>query len=563
MFLSPRKLQPHGRKQAFTSHNLSIRTMKKYPFPFVVLCTFLTGLLQTVLLADKGNWPSWRPVSGTGSAEGATPPLEWGDDKNIKWKVAVPGAGFSTPIVWGDTIYLLTAVPVESEAENLDQRRALPPNGNSDAARGPGGRQPGQAGPAGQRGPGGPGGFDRDAIIKEFDKDGDGELNETERDAMRTEMQSRRGGPGRGGPGGEVAGPGGRPQRGAGGGQRGGGNGPDANLKVHQFKVVAVDRNTGKIRWEKVAREERPHEGHHPSHGYADASPITDGEHLFVSFGSRGIYCFDMDGNLIWETDLGDMRTRVGFGEGASPALAGDKLIILWDTEDESYIAALDKGTGEEVWRTERDERTSWTTPFVLEVSGKLQIIVAGSNATRTYDAESGDLIWQASGLTSNVIPVPVVGHGNVYVASGYQGNAIQAIQLDSQGDVSGSSKIVWRVRESAPYVASPVLSGKRLYATKSTDAYISCLNALTGEYYYQDQKLDDLRGIYASPLAANGYLYVVGREGTTVVLKDSETFEIVATNKLDDKIDASPVAIGGELFLRGHQYLYCISKGG
>jgi outer membrane protein assembly factor BamB len=526
---------------------------------FLLSSVFLGNSLVGLSAETSGNWPTWRPASGNGVAEQATPPVEWGDSKNVKWKTAIPGAGFSTPIIWEDKIFLLSALPVEGSATDVITERGGPTQaGNTSAGQGQGRRQGG-----GERGPGGgrAGGGPTPEIIAEFDKDGDGELNEEERNALRTELRARRGNQASGRP---DQGTGGQAQRPGGGGQRRGGGGnpntPTGNLQVHQFKVIAVDRNSGDILWEKLAREEKPHEGHHPSHGYADASPVTDGQYLYASFGSRGIYCYDLDGNLVWEKDLGDMRTRVGFGEGASPALAGNHLIILWDNEDQSYIVALDKNTGEQVWRQDRDERTSWTTPLIQEVDGKLQVIVAGTNATRSYDSESGDLIWEASGLTSNVIPMPVVGHGNVYVASGYQGNSVQAIKLSSRGDVTDTDGVIWRVRQSAPYVASPVLSGNRLYVTKSTDAFISSLDALTGEYFYRDEKLDDLRGIYGSPLAANGHLYVVGREGTTVVLMDSEKFEIVATNKLDDRIDSSPVAIGDDLFIRGHKYLYCFS---
>jgi outer membrane protein assembly factor BamB len=181
---------------------------------------------------------------------------------------------------------------------------------------------------------------------------------------------------------------------------------------------------------------------------------------------------------------------------------------------------------------------------------------------SRSYDVATGELIWEARGLTSNVIPTPVVGHGLVYLTSGYQGNSIQAIRLSARGDVSESPSIVWSARKSAPYVPSPVLSGDRLYVSKSNDAYLSCLNALTGEVHYQDQRLEGLRGIYASPVVARGHLYVVGRDGTVAVLKDAPGFEIVATNKLSDKIDASPAVVGRELFLRGHDYLYCIAEG-
>jgi outer membrane protein assembly factor BamB len=157
---------------------------------------------------------------------------------------------------------------------------------------------------------------------------------------------------------------------------------------------------------------------------------------------------------------------------------------------------------------------------------------------------------------------MPVTGHGMVYVMSGFQGYSIQAIKLSSRGDVSETDSVAWSIKQSAPYVPSPVLSGDRLYMSKSNDAYLSCVNALTGETLYKDQALAGVRGIYASPIAANGFLYIVGREGTVMVIKDSPQFEVVATNKLNDRIDASPVMLEKELFLRGHDFLYCIAEG-
>jgi outer membrane protein assembly factor BamB len=441
-------------------------------------------LLPRISLAEGVSaWPTWRGSSNSGVAPGAQPPLTWSDTKNIKWKAKIPGYGFSTPIVWKDRIFLLTAIELPAASAAAPTSRVVP-------------------------------------------------------DASITAQRQ-------------------------GGGRKGGGGfgGGPAPTKPYEFVVIALDRATGKIVWQKTARKETPHEGHHASHGYASASPVTDGVHLYVSFGSRGLYCYDLQGNLKWEKDLGNMRTRGGFGEGASPALAGRLLIGNWDHEDQSFIVGLDKKTGAEVWRKERDERSSWSTPLIVEHEGRLQAIVSATNRTRSYDALTGEVIWEAGGMTANVIPTPVVGHGNVYLMSGFQGRSIQAIKLSSRGDVTDTDNIVWSVRHSAPYVPSPVLSGDRLYMSKSNDAYLACLNAHTGESYYQDQALEGMRGIYASPVAANGYLYVVGREGMVMVLKDAPKFEIVATNILSDRIDASPVMLGKELFLRGHEYVYCIAE--
>jgi outer membrane protein assembly factor BamB len=466
----------------------------RFPLPAVFFALALPGFVDA---AEVSAWPTWRGSSATGAAPGTQPPLTWSDTQNIKWKTKIPGLGFSTPIIWKDRIFLMTAIETSEEgAAATTASEATPPP----SAPPPGGPPPRGGDPKGKGG--------------------------------------KRGGPGGG------SGPGPKPS------------------KFHEFVVLAVDRGTGKIVWQKTARREVPHEGRHPTNSFASASPATDGERLYVPFGSRGFYCYDLQGNRIWEKDLGDMRTRNSFGEGSSPALAGDKLIITWDHEGQSFIVALDKKTGSEVWRKNRDERSSWSTPVIVEVGGKLQAIVAASTRTRSYDVATGELVWEASGLTTNVIPTPVVGHGMIYVMSGYTGNSIQAIKLSARGDVSDSASIVWSARKSAPYVPSPVLSGERLYMGKSNDASLSCLNALTGEVHYQDQRLEGLRSIYASPVAANGHVYVVGREGTVMVLKDAAKFEVVATNKLNDKLDASPAIVGQELFLRGHEFLYCISKG-
>jgi outer membrane protein assembly factor BamB len=454
-----------------------------------VLTAALTLAALPGAAAELSAWPTWRGPSGQGIAPGAQPPLTWGDDQNIKWKTKIPGLGFSTPIIWQDRIFLLTAIALDEPVPPP----AAAPTPAPDPAPAP---------------------------------------------ATSGEQTQR---PRRGGGGGPPSGP--------------------TPTKFHEFVVLALDRNSGKILWQKTARKEVPHEGHHQTSTFASASPVTDGKYLWVPFGSRGFYCYDLQGNLIWEKDLGNMRTRGGFGEGSSPAIAGKLLIITWDHEEQSFIVALDKMTGAEVWRKDRDERSSWSTPLVVEVEGKQQAIVAGTTRTRSYDVATGDLVWEASGLTGNVIPTPVTGHDMVYVMSGFRGNSIQAIKLSSKGDVTETPNIVWSARRSAPYTPSPVLSGDRLFMTKTNDAYLSCLNALTGEAHYQDQPLAGVRSIYASPIAANGHLYIIGREGTALVLKDSTTYEVVATNKLSDRIDASPVALGKQLFLRGHEYLYCIAE--
>jgi outer membrane protein assembly factor BamB len=450
-------------------------------FPHFLAASILGSTLMSA--AGLSSWPEWRGTTGTGTAPGATPPTTWSDQQNIRWKTKIGGLGFSTPIVWKDRVYLLTAI--ETSEDQAPAPAAAP------SAPAPGGDQKGR------------------------------------------------------------------------GGKKGGFGGGGKPTKVHEFTVVALDRATGAVAWKKVARREVPHEGKHQTNSFASASPLTDGEHLYASFGSRGLYCYDLQGNLKWEKDLGDMQTRNGFGEGSSPALAGHLLIVPWDQETGSFIVALDKKTGAEVWRQARDERTGWATPLVVSVGGKQQAVLPATKRTRSYDVATGEMIWEASGLGTNVIPTPITGHGMVYVTSGFQGFFIQAIKLTARGDVSTGPDMVWQQKKGTPYVASPVLSGDRIFVTKEREAFLSCLNALTGEYHFVDQPLEGMRGgIYASPLAAGGHLYVVGREGLVVVLKDTTKFEVVAKNQLSDNLDASPVAVDRELFLRGHEYLYCIAEG-
>jgi outer membrane protein assembly factor BamB len=412
--------------------------------------------------ADNG-WPRWRGPLATGAAPNANPPTQWSETENIKWKEAIPGFGTSTPVIWGDRVFVLTARPSGTKPE------AKPAAGN-----------------------------------------------------------------------------------------------PFGSFKpedLYQFIVLCYNRADGSLRWQRIAREEVPHEGHHRDHGFASASPVTDGEHLYVSFGSRGIYCFDLDGEPVWERDLGEMETRNNFGEGASPALHGDTLVINWDHEGADFIVALDKRTGETRWRKDRDEPTSWATPLIVEHENRPQVIVNATSKVRSYDLASGDVLWELGGQTVNVIPSPVAQDGVVYVTSGFRGSALFAIRLGASGDLEGTESILWSHDKSTPYVPSPLLHEGLLYFVSGNTGMLSCFDAKTGRMHYEAERLPGLFGIYASPVAAAGRVYVMGRDGTAVVLKLGPELEVLATNKLDDKVDASLAVVDRELFVRGHQYLYCIAE--
>lgn len=468
--------------------------------------TLLLGLLASPVLfaaepAADSQWPQWRGPLANGVAPHADPPVTWSETKNVRWKYAIPGYGTSTPIVWGNRVFVVTAVPTgrknaatTTTGTSLATADAPPPP--------PPGGQPGRP---------------------------------------------RRGGAG--GPGGPPGGP-------------GGGMRSEQPTEIQAFTVIAVDRQTGKPLWQKVAREQIPHEGHHRDHGYASFSPVTDGEHLYTYFGSRGLYAYDLEGNLKWEQDFGDMQTRAGFGEGGSLALHGDTLVVQWDHEGADFIAALDKRTGKQRWRRERNEDTTWSTPLVVTHAGRTQVVANASNRVRSYDLQTGEPLWECGGMTANVIPTPVSDGELLYAISGFRGAALLAIRLGRTGDLTDSAEaIAWRHTKNTPYVPSPLLYADRLYFCSVNNAMVSTVDTRTGKALVDAERIEGVNGVYASPVGAAGRVYLVGRDGNTAVLKHGDRLEVLATNRLDDKFDASAAAVGKELFLRGQRNLYCLAE--
>ena len=329
-----------------------------------------------------------------------------------------------------------------------------------------------------------------------------------------------------------------------------------------KFVVVCLDRKTGAVIWQRTAREEVPHEGHHKTDGgYACYSPVTDGRNVYAYFGSRGLYCYDFDGNRKWERELGKMKIVMTFGEGGSPALCADKIIINRDHEGESTILAINKFTGETIWEIKRDETTSWSTPLVIEHAGRSQVVVSATKRVRSYDCDTGKVIWECGGQTRNCIPSPVSGFGMVFATSGFRGSALQAITLGRSGDLTGSDAVKWSVNRSTPYVPSPLLYDDKLYVIAGNNAILSCFQADTGAVNFPQKRLEGLAGIYASPVGAAKRVYLVGRDGKAMVIKQAKDLEVLATNSLDEHFDASPAIADNELFLRGKKYLYCIAE--
>ena len=340
--------------------------------------------------------------------------------------------------------------------------------------------------------------------------------------------------------------------------------GGEASRGVHQFLVMAIDRDTGHTIWERIANEQEPHEAGHPSNStWASSSPVTNGARVYAYFESFGLYAYDMDGTLMWEKDFGDKGMRNEFGEGSTPALFGNTLVIVWDhLNGDSFVAAVDARTGDELWQVPRDEIDTWATPIILNVSGRPQVIVPAMERVLSYDLENGSVIWESDGLTMNAIPSPVYENGLVFLMSGFRGNALKAIRVaDARGNIDGTDAVVWTLDRDTPYVPSPVLVDGILYFLKTNSGILSAFDAETGVPHYRNQRLAGLANVFSSPVAAQGRLYFTGRNGTTVVVRSGARFDVLATNTLDDGFDASPALVDNVIYLRGYRYLYAISE--
>jgi outer membrane protein assembly factor BamB len=440
--------------------------MRFLPATAMAICLFASAQSGEPGKADAlASWPQWRGPLGTGASPTAQPPIEWSESKNIRWKTPLPGKGHSTPIVWGDQIFLTTAIPY---GDPIKPRFVRP--------------------------------------------------------------------------------------------------GAHDNLSMtyhHEFAVLAVSRKTGKLLWQQTMTKAAPLEAGHVSGSLASASPVTDGERVFAFFGSYGLYCLDTNGKLLWKKDLGEMHSKHGHGEGSSPALHGDTLIVNWDHEEQSFVVALDKRTGQQRWRLARAEDTSWATPIVVEHGGKAQVIVPGTNRIRAYDLASGEVIWECGGLSSNIVASPVAANGVVYAGSSYDTRALLAIRLEgAKGDITGTKQVVWSRTRSTPYVPSPLLYGDTLYNLQHYQGVLVRIDVKTGEDQGDPIRLTAIRNVYSSPVGAAGRVYVTSREGVTQVIGHGEQSpKMLAVNRLDETFSASAALTGRELFLRGERYLYCIAE--
>jgi outer membrane protein assembly factor BamB len=444
-------------------HNLFIRSV------ILVLVHQICASTVGDVLSGQ-NWPQWRGPYFSGACPECNPPIEWSEQKNIHWKIEVPGKGYSTPAIWDNQIFLTTTV---ASAQNKSSGSWL-------------------------------------QHLKFW---------EDEEETIGAD-------------------------------------------NIHTFLVLSIDRNTGEIIWQCKVREQVPAVRTHVTGSWASHSPVTDGKHVYAYFGSHGLYCLDLAGQILWERDLGKLNKDEGFGEGSTPALYQDKLIILRDHEGPSKLMILNKLTGETVWEVDREANTSWTSPLVIDVLDKPQVITTATNWVAGYDLESGRLIWECSGLSGYPIPTPIPSNGWIYVMNGYQGRMVMAIRLDgARGDISGSKSVVWKYSKSAPYTPSALLVDGLLYFLKDEKGLLTCLDSKTGEEVYYSKRLRGTGYVLASPVGTKERIYVLGEKGKTYVIKHGREFEILAVNTLDDHFAASPVMIDEHLYLRGAKYLYCITE--
>jgi outer membrane protein assembly factor BamB len=331
--------------------------------------------------------------------------------------------------------------------------------------------------------------------------------------------------------------------------------------QFYQLLLLCYDATNGKEIWRQTVTEAVPHQGHHPDNNFASATLTTDGKRLYVPFASLGFYCYSLTGEFIWKRELGQVDTRLSFGEASSLVVHDGKVLICRDNEGQSYMVALNSESGETMWRVDRDEPSAWATPLIVKRKDRTHVVTNGKTRIRSYDLGDGALLWECGGQVSNVTPCPVADGDLVFCMSGYRGNSAQAIKIDSNGDITGGEQVAWSLNRSTPYVPSPILHRGLLYFTQTNSGILNCVDAESGESVIERTRMEGISNLYASPVAADGRIYFVGRSGATLVLQHGREFKVLALNQLDDFFDASPALAGDTIYLRGRSHLYAIGK--
>lgn len=365
-----------------------------------------------------------------------------------------------------------------------------------------------------------------------------------------------------------------------------------------EFRVLALDAATGAVRWSRLASTHTPHEATHGDGSFATPTIAVDAGRVYASFGSGGIFAYDLKGELLWQTDLGDMSVQGSFGEGSSPVVASGRLIVHWGHNGDSFLIALEGATGEEAWRQPRAPGTVWATPVVVRV-GERELVVLAGPTTQAYDAKTGALAWfvgddgqpkvepaepdgrggaggpagrggrggpgGGGGMTMGAIATAAVADGRIFTSTGSRRGALVALSIAppvsdaADTDAGALDRTLWSHEGDTPNIPSPLVLDGTLYVMKGNAGVLGAFDVATGAPHYVGQRLAGVADSYASPVAAGGHLYFTGRDGTFEVVRAGKEFASVAVNRLDDKFDATPAIVGDTLILRGAKQLYCI----
>ena len=434
----------------------------------------LTLLCASSIIANaQDRWPQFRGAQSIGVAEDPALPDKWSATENVAWKTDIAGIGWSSPIVWGNQIFLTSVI---NTGDTEPPKKGLYFGGE-------------------------------------------------------------------------------RPV-------------PPAE---HRWMVYAVDFRTGKVMWEREVHKGIPKFSRHLKNSFASETPVTDGERVYAYFGNVGLYVFDMKGTLLWKQLFEPKKTRFGWGTAASPVVYKDRVYIVNDNDEQSVLLALDKKTGKQIWKVDREIGTNWATPYIWENGQRVELIVPATKAVRSYDPD-GKVLWQFKGMSSIAIPVPFSKHGLLYIASGYVGDQhrpVYAIKPGASGDISlkegetSNQFIAWYQRQAGPYNPSPIVYGD-LYYTLFDRGFFTAHDAKTGKEVYGKQRIDPAAGAFtSSPWAYNGKLFALSEDGDTFVIQAGGEYKLLGKNSLDEMCMATPAIAKGSLIIRTATKLYRISKSG
>lgn len=434
-----------------------------------MMAALVAACLSATLIAQQ--WPQFRGAATAGVAETSVP-TTWNlaSSTHVAWKTEIPGLGHSSPVVWGNRIFVTTAISAAPNPQ-LDVRHS--------------------------------------------------------------------------------------------------GIGMAADDGRQTWKLLALDRATGQALWDQTAFEGVPRVRRHLKASHASATPATDGTHVVALFGSEGLYCYDVAGRLLWKQDLGVMNVGlvgdqgVQWGPASSPIIHGPLVIVQVDRQRESFLAAYELKSGEQVWKVDRDEFPSWATPLVATANGRSELVVNASKVIRGYDPMTGRELWRLPDAETQVkVASPVAAPGMVIVTGGYPRGSrpIYAIKPQQQGaiDPAGTSSFSWRSERGSPYVPTPLVYGGELYVL-ADNGVLAAYEVATGARLYQERLDDTPLGFSASPIGAGGYVYLASEDGDVFVVKAGRTFELVARNDMNEALMATPAVAGNMLIIRGRSHVFAI----